>query len=88
MTTNALQIKNDNPSASATPINNSFFPPLYKIMIIGKCGVGKTSLLWRFLYREFKEDLRGTIIDKETKRIKVKNSSAHIDMELWDTASE
>lgn len=85
MSGNTLQIKNDlGPSTFGTPASNSFFPPIYKIMIIGKCGVGKTSLLWRFLYREFKDDLRGTIIDKETKRVDVKNT--HIDLELWDTA--
>lgn len=88
MSGNTLQIKNDSsqPVSFVTPAHsNSFFPPQYKIMIIGKCGVGKTSLLWRFLYREFKDDLRGTIIDKETKRVEVKNT--HIELELWDTAS-
>ncbi len=83
----ALQIKGDGRGTFSKPSNcSSFFPPIYKIMIIGKCGVGKTSLLWRFLYKEFKDDLRGTIIDKETKRINVKDT--HIDLELWDTASQ
>ena len=83
--TTSLHVKDDHGSAGLATPSSSFFPPVYKIMIIGKCGVGKTSLLWRFLYKEFKDDLRGTIIDKETKRVSVKNM--HIDLELWDTAS-
>lgn len=63
----------------------SIFPHTYKVMIIGRSGVGKTSLLWRYLYNEFKEDLRGTIIDKETKKIEV--SGKDLELELWDTAS-
>ena len=69
-------------------VNNaplSIFPHMYKIMIIGRCGVGKTSLLWRYLYNEFKEDLRGTIIDKETKKVNVNGKD--LELELWDTAS-
>ena len=43
----------------------SIFPHTY---IIGRCGVGKTTLLWRYLYNEFK-DLKGTIVDKENKKL-------------------
>lgn len=63
----------------------SIFPHMYKVMIIGRCGVGKTSLLWRYLYNEFKEDLRGTIVDKETKKVHI--SGKDLELELWDTAS-
>jgi small GTP-binding protein len=62
---------------------HSIFPHIYKVMIIGRCGVGKTSLLWRYLYNEFK-DLRGTIVDKETK--KVNANGRDLELELWDTA--
>ena len=63
----------------------SIFPHTYKVMIIGRCGVGKTTLLWRYLYNEFK-DLRGTIVDKETKTVKL--DGRDLDLELWDTASK
>lgn len=68
-----------------TMMPSSIFPHTYKIMIIGKSGVGKTSLLWRYLYNEFK-DLRGTIVDKETKTCSV--GEKDVDLELWDTASK
>ena len=63
----------------------SIFPHTYKVMIIGRSGVGKTSLLWRYLYNEFK-DLRGTIVDKETKKVSV--DGRDLELELWDTASK
>ena len=63
----------------------SIFPHTYKVMIIGRYGVGKTTLLWRYLYNEFK-DLRGTIVDKETKKVKL--DGRDLDLELWDTASK
>ena len=70
---------------SPVPTSMSFFPQTYKIMIIGKSGVGKTSLLWRFLHNEFK-DLRGTIIDVEQKKMKVKDGTSVV-LALMDTAS-
>ena len=63
----------------------SSFPYMYKIMIIGRYGIGKTSLLWRYLYNEFKEDHRGTIIDKETMKVNVIGKD--LELELWDAAS-
>ena len=63
----------------------SIFPYVYKVMIIGQCGVGKTTLLWRYLYNEFK-DLRGTIVDKENKKVSVNGRS--LELEFWDTASK
>ena len=63
----------------------SIFHYVYKVMIIGRCGVGKTTLLWRYLYNEFK-DLRGTIVDKENKTVSVNGRS--LELEFWDTASK
>ena len=77
MTTGALQVRDDCVATQSAS-------HAYKIMVIGDCGVGKTSLLWRFLYKEFKDDVRGTIIDKETRTVKVKQNN--VDLELWDTA--
>ena len=54
-------------------------------MILGSCGVGKTTLLGRYLYNEFKT-LRGTIVDKENKTVSVNRRS--LELEFWDTAGE
>ena len=59
----------------------------YKVIIIGKSGVGKTTLLWRFLRGYFKQDLRGAVLDKEIKELRVSDDTG-IELELWDTASK
>ncbi len=59
----------------------------YKVIIIGKSGVGKTTLLWRFLRGYFKQDLHGAVLDKEIKELRVSEDTG-IELELWDTASK
>ena len=63
----------------------SIFHYVYKVMIIGQCGVGKTSLLRRYLYNEF-EDSKVTIVDKENKTVSVNGKS--LELEFWDTAGK
>ena len=62
----------------------SIFHYVYKV-ILGRCGVGKTTLLWRYLYNEVK-DLRGTIVDKENRTVSVNGRG--LELEFWDTAGK
>ena len=72
---------------SETHHPSSIFPPTYKVVIVGKYGVGKTSLLWRYLHNEFRSvDSRVTIVDVEKKRITY--SERQVELEFWDTAGE
>lgn len=64
---------------------SSIFPPTYKVVVVGKFGVGKTSLLWRYLHNEFRSvESRVTIVDVEKKKITYKDRQ--VELELWDTA--
>ena len=70
-----------------TPCPNSFFPPTYKIVIVGNYSVGKTTLLWRFLHKEFRSaDHRVTVVDIERKKVVSQNKE--VELEFWDTAGK
>lgn len=62
----------------------SFFPPTYKIVLVGNFGVGKSAFLWRFLHKDYRPFGNVPVIDMEQKRITVKDKA--IELELWDTA--
>ena len=60
---------------------------LFKVVVIGDAGVGKSSILLRFTDDTFEEQMQSTIgvdfkvkmLDREGKRIK---------MTIWDTAGQ
>ena len=55
----------------------------YKVIIIGALGVGKTSLLLRYVHNTF-EDRISKFISEEKKVITANNKE--IGLHLWDTA--
>lgn len=60
---------------------------IFKIVLIGDSGVGKSSLLSRFSRNEFNEDLKATIgVDFSTKYIK--SNDKNIKLQIWDTAGQ
>lgn len=59
----------------------------FKLLIIGDSGVGKTSLLLRFIEDSFTSNHLTTIgIDFKTKMVKMKNSI--IKLQIWDSAGQ
>lgn len=59
--------------------------PTYKVVVVGKYGVGKTSLLWRYLHGDFHSaGTRVTIVDVQKKRVTCDDKE--VELELWDTA--
>lgn len=61
--------------------------PVFKILLIGDSGVGKTSLLLRFSNREFQEEQQSTIgVDLKIKKVKVGDKKVKIT--VWDTAGQ
>lgn len=55
----------------------------YKVIIIGAVGVGKTSLLVRYVYNTFEESSM-KVISEEKKKITI--SGQEVVLDLWDTA--
>lgn len=62
------------------------FDFLFKIVIIGDSGVGKTNLLSQFIRREFCDDNKPTIgVEFSTKTILL-DDNINIKCQFWDTA--
>lgn len=60
--------------------------PSYKVLIIGDPGIGKTSLIHRYVSNEYSEDQRFTIgLDYRLKKVQVTQNDEII-LSLWDTA--
>lgn len=58
-----------------------------KLLIIGESGVGKTSILQRFIDNTFQKGFTSTIgIDFRSKKIKVEEQEA--ELQIWDTAGQ
>ena len=66
-------------------INN--YEILFKIIIIGDSGVGKSNILSRYLADEYKEDSKNTVgVELGTKYLKIKGKGAKL--QIWDTAGQ
>eukprot|EP00761_Pharyngomonas_kirbyi_P013630 gb/GECH01013659.1/.p1 GENE.gb/GECH01013659.1/~~gb/GECH01013659.1/.p1 ORF type:complete len:1041 (+),score=315.98 gb/GECH01013659.1/:1-3123(+) len=64
---------------------------LLKIVIVGETGVGKTSILRRFGFSEFRDDYLSTIgADFITKKIELNNEDFQktVTLQIWDTAGQ
>lgn len=60
--------------------------PLYKVIIVGSGGVGKSALTLQFMYDEFVEDYEPTKADSYRKKITLDNQEIQID--ILDTAGQ
>lgn len=60
---------------------------VFKIVIVGDSGVGKTNLLGRFVHDTFDLSSKSTIgLDLNIKNMKVKDKLVRV--QLWDTAGQ
>lgn len=62
-----------------------------KIVVVGAPGVGKTSLVRRYVLNEFSEKYKvtlGAIVFKRTEDVVFENRSVQVTMTLWDTMGE
>lgn len=60
---------------------------IWKILFVGNSGVGKSSVMLRFINEEFKEDVSATIgVDFKLKYLKI-GDVVH-KLALWDTAGQ
>lgn len=60
--------------------------PIYKVIVIGSGGVGKSALTLQFMYDEFVEDYEPTKADSYRKKIMLDGQEAQID--ILDTAGQ
>ena len=66
--------------------NLSAILPTYKVLIIGDQGIGKTTLIQRYIYGIFKESIESTIgLDFQEKTVQVSPEDKII-LTIWDTA--
>nr|XP_027205411.1 ras-related protein Rab-18-like [Dermatophagoides pteronyssinus] len=60
---------------------------VWKVLIVGNSGVGKSSVLMRFVSNDFKEDVLATIgVDFKMKVLKIGDETHKL--ALWDTAGQ
>lgn len=60
---------------------------LYKVIVIGDSGVGKTNLITRFCENHFKDTYVATIgVDFKVKSLPINDKK--IKMQIWDTAGQ
>jgi small GTP-binding protein len=60
---------------------------MFKMVIVGDSGVGKTNILLRYLKNEFNEQTKSTIgVEFGTKKIVIDNIK--IKIQIWDTAGQ
>lgn len=77
------------PPASASGINTAY-DHLFKIVLIGDAGVGKSSILLRFTDDRFEEGHLSTIgVDLRVKFVDIeKPTKKRIKVTVWDTAGQ
>ena len=60
---------------------------LFKLLIVGESGVGKTCMLLRFADNSFEENFLSTIgVDFKVRELDVDNK--HVKLQIWDSAGQ
>jgi len=74
-------------STPSTPTNDDEYDYLFKVVLIGDSGVGKSNLLSRFTRNEFNLESKSTIgVEFATKSIQADTKT--IKAQIWDTAGQ
>jgi len=80
-------------AATDVVARSSFGPPrkelLFKVLVIGELGAGKTSLIKRYVHQFFSEHYRATIgVDFALKVIASWDNETTVRLQLWDIAGQ
>ena len=63
---------------------------LFKILVVGSCGVGKTSLVNKMVYNNFSNEYKATLgVDFAFKQLEIDlgaGKKAIVKLQLWDIA--
>jgi predicted GTPase len=85
--TKKQRLNNLRTRVSAGNVHQKELDAVYKIVMIGDSGTGKTSLLMRFAEGSFRDDYSITLgLDFKIKTIKV--DKKHVKLQIWDTAGQ
>lgn len=60
-------------------------PLLFKIIIVGEAGVGKTCLLHQYTHSEYKTEYNVTIGVEFSSKIIPLDASTTVKLQIWDT---
>jgi Ras-related protein Rab-11A len=83
----ASSVSSSSTSASNTVTNDDEYDYLFKVVLIGDSGVGKSNLLSRFTRNEFNLESKSTIgVEFATKSIQTESKT--IKAQIWDTAGQ
>jgi len=87
MATDSSQNQNNSVNANFAPFTKITQIPKFKFVFLGDPGVGKTSIISRFLRDTFERHYQSTIgIDFQSKTLDVDGKSCRL--QLWDTAGQ
>eukprot|EP00038_Savillea_parva_P014821 m.12180 g.12180 ORF g.12180 m.12180 type:complete len:358 (+) comp2917_c0_seq1:263-1336(+) len=82
------------PSPQSTGVDSPVDGHLFKVLVVGNAGVGKTSLIKRYCHNVFSEQYQSTIgVDFALKVLKVGSASEEgeeevVRLQLWDIAGQ
>ena len=86
---NEDNINNENTTPTPTPRPKREKLKEYKIIVLGDLGVGKSSLIYRYLNNTFKNDIPEESIKSENNRkILQIDENIRIRLNIWDTARQ
>ena len=61
----------------------------YKVVLLGDTGVGKSSIVQRYVYGSFKHDSQPTIgASFMSKTLEIAEEGIHVRFQIWDTAGQ
>ena len=65
------------------------FDSEYKIILIGESGVGKTSIITRYVEDQFREEEKSSVNAQFSEKVvPVPNTEKHAKLNIWDTLGQ
>ena len=62
---------------------------IFKLVLLGDSGVGKSNILSRYITNEFDKNSRATVgVEFASKEFKIENDNKIIKVQIWDTAGQ
>ncbi|KAI2489957.1 Rab-like small GTPase [Fragilaria crotonensis] len=69
-------------------MDNESYDFIFKIVLLGDSGVGKSNLVFRFTKNEFNKDSKSTIgVEFATKTVQIEDNKL-VKAQIWDTAGQ